>query len=126
MQKIRKLENLHIFLWLLKDTCWVMDYHLMGVLMIFPTLILAFFITWKFRKYTAELFHNLAVCFWISANSTWMIGEFYYDDTFRPYASFFFFSGLLIVSFYYLFLFAKKLRKSSLQTDGGVLNKAEA
>ena len=52
--------------------------------MILPTLSLAIYITWKNRAERAELFHNLAVCFWISANSIWMYGEFYLDDIVNP------------------------------------------
>ncbi|MFM2190236.1 MAG: hypothetical protein RL491_622, partial [Bacteroidota bacterium] len=26
--RIRQYENLHIFLWLVKDTCWIMDWKL--------------------------------------------------------------------------------------------------
>ena len=107
MKSVRKFENLHIFLWLLKDTCWVMDYQMMGIFMILPTLSVAVMITWKTRKIITELFHNLAVCCWILANSVWMIGEFFYDDTSRPYATVFFIMGLLIMSYYYLFLQAK-------------------
>ena len=50
------------------------------MIMIVPTIGLAFYISWISRRDKAELFHNLAVCCWISANSTWMIGEFYYED----------------------------------------------
>jgi hypothetical protein len=104
---IRKLENLHIAFWLVKDTFWVLDFRILGVIMIFPTLFLAFYITYKFRKQVSELYHNLAVCFWILANTTWMIGEFYFDDTFRPYSTLFFITGLIIIAYYYLFIFRK-------------------
>lgn len=70
--------------------------------MITPTLALAIYITFKSRQDKVELAHNLAVCFWIAANSTWMIGEFYYDDTFRPAAIVFFILGLSLMLFYYV------------------------
>jgi hypothetical protein len=54
------------------------------------------------------LLHNLAVCFWITANSVWMTGEFYYDDGTRPYAIIFFIAGLLCVAYYYLGFFRKR------------------
>lgn len=104
---IRKLENTHVALWLLKDTCWVMDFHLAGIIMIVPTLTLAFYITWLFRKVLTELFHNLAICCWIMANSIWMIGEFYFDDSLRHYAAVFFITGLALVAYFYLFIYAK-------------------
>lgn len=107
MKSVRRVENVHIFLWLLKDSCWVMDFQTLGVCMIFPTILVAFLITWRMRKVVTELFHNIAVCCWVCANSVWMIGEFYYDDTTRPYATVFFVTGVLVMAYYYLFLNSK-------------------
>ena len=104
IQSVRKAENAHIFLWLLKDSCWVMDFKIFGVVMIIPTVVVALFITWKTRKVLTELFHNIAVCCWLFANSVWMIGEFYLNDTTRPYAAIFFVAGVLMMTYYYLFL----------------------
>jgi len=100
--KIREYENLHILMWLLKDTCWVMLWKEAGMIMIVPTIAVAIHITWLRRKIKSDLFHNLAVCFWISANSIWMIGEFFLDDTLRPIATMFFVTGLITVTIYYL------------------------
>ena len=41
MKTIRHYENLHIPLWLIKDTCWMMEFKVLGVCMIAPTLIVA-------------------------------------------------------------------------------------
>ena len=101
INKTRKIENFHILLWLIKDLCWVTLSKLAGVLMIFPTLSLALFITWKNRKFRSELLHNIAICFWICANSTWMIGEFYVHDSTRDWAVVFFVLGLLSMLYYY-------------------------
>ena len=123
MKSVRKFENLHIFLWLLKDTCWVMELKALGMFMILPTVAIAVMITVKTRKVNTELFHNLAVCCWILANSIWMTGEFFFDDTFRPYATVFFIIGLLIMSYYYLFLQHKALKlhaEKSLQKEESV------
>jgi|SRR6185436_6181423 len=102
IKSIRGTENMHIAMWLLKDSCWVMDWKIAGICMIVPTLSLAFYITWKMRENKSELFHNLAVCSWIIANSIWMTGEFFYDDTLRPYATVFFAAGVFSVIYYYL------------------------
>ncbi|HEY0668289.1 MAG TPA: hypothetical protein VGD22_08955 [Sphingobacteriaceae bacterium] len=112
LESIRKFENIHIALWLLKDTFWVLDLHILGMFMIFPTLFLAVYITWKFRSIRSETMHNLAVCFWIMANSTWMTGEFFFNDSLRPYATLFFISGLAIVGYHYLFQFKRGLNKN--------------
>jgi hypothetical protein len=97
----RKIENLHILLWLLKDICWAADLKWPGTIMILPTLAVAFWLTWKMRSSYSELMHNLAVILWILANSTWMIGEFFFDDGTRPLALIFFGSGLLLLFVFY-------------------------
>ena len=102
-KNIRRYENLHIFLWLIKDTCWVLDAKILGLIIAVPTISVAIHITWLHRKSVAELLHNLAVCFWISANIIWMIGEFFYDDTTRPIALIFFIAGLSCTGFYYFY-----------------------
>ena len=84
----------------------------MGMVMITPTLLLAIYITWVHRKDKSELLHNTAIVFWICANSVWMIGEFYYEDSIRNYALFFFFAGLLTAAYYYISeVFIKYLKK---------------
>jgi hypothetical protein len=108
LPKIRKIENLHIALWLLKDTCWVLTYKTAGMLMIIPTISVAVYLTVKLRHNTSELLHNLAVCCWIIANSVWMTGEFYAEDTYRPYATVFFGIGLLLMAYYYFIAQYKK------------------
>ncbi len=101
IQKIREYENLHILLWLLKDTCWVMLWRIPGLIMIIPTIAVAIHITWLSRKTPSDLYHNLAICCWISANSIWMTGEFFFEDTLRTPAMFFFAAGLMAVCYYY-------------------------
>ncbi|MDQ3050133.1 MAG: hypothetical protein M3Q95_04535 [Bacteroidota bacterium] len=105
--KIREYENLHILMWLLKDTCWVMNWEFAGIIMIVPTIAVAIHITWLRRDIKSDLFHNLAVCCWISANSIWMIGEFYFDDGLRPFATAFFVAGIASVTFYYVWVLPK-------------------
>ena len=101
-QKFRFYENLHVLFWLIKDMCWCMMFKPLALLMIIPTLLLAFYFTYKFRNDNMELAHNLAVCTWISANSIWMIGEFYFEDGLRIYAASLFGIGLFILAIYYL------------------------
>ncbi len=112
MKNLRAYENLHIVLWLLKDTCWVLTWRVPGLIMIVPTLFVALHITWRSRKTIADFFHNLAVSLWICANASWMIGEFYYDDGTRPIAIVFFVAGISVVAFYYIFLNNRKNREA--------------
>jgi hypothetical protein len=110
IRNIRKQENLHILLWLIKDTFWVLNFQVGGMIMILPTLVVAIAITWRWRHLRSELFHNIAVCFWISANVSWMIGEFFFNDSIRPIAVMFFSLGLFSIAYYYFseFFWKKK------------------
>jgi hypothetical protein len=117
-KNIRQYENLHIAFWLIKDSCWVMSFKTLGMFMIIPTLFVALDIAYKSRKNISDLFHNIAVCLWISANATWMTGEFFYKDTLRPYATVFFALGLIVVAIYYLVFFPKIYREgNTTETD---------
>lgn len=87
-----------------------MEWETGGTVMIFPTLAVAFYITWKSRKVRSELFHNIAVCLWIMANSVWMVGEFYNKET-RHSAVAIFAIGLVLLVFYYLVYFKKDNQK---------------
>jgi hypothetical protein len=113
--KYRRIENLHILLWLIKDACWALNLKYPGMLMIIPTLFVAMLITYQTRKIASEFIHNLAVDFWILANCTWMTGEFFQleENLVGPYGlrqlSLIPFSiGLVILGYYYIFLIHKK------------------
>lgn len=114
--RYRKMENMHILFWLLKDISWCMIWKPLGIAMIFPTLIISIVIAWRTRSFVSELAHNLAVSFWITANSYWMISEFFgFDETpviygiegkflsVIPFAI-----GLLILIYYYVFHRSRK------------------
>ncbi|NDC40571.1 MAG: hypothetical protein EBZ77_03330 [Chitinophagia bacterium] len=102
----RWLENGHIFLWLLKDTCWAMEFKVGGLVMIVPTIAVAIYILWRSRGHRQDFFHNIAVCLWITGNSVWMTGEFFKQE-WRGAATIIFIVGLAIMGFYYLFYFKK-------------------
>jgi len=78
--RFRSMENLHIVFWIIKDMSWCMDWKVLAIAMIVPTLLVAIFNSWRTRHIHSELAHNLAVAFWICANSTWMIMEFIKQD----------------------------------------------
>ena len=103
MNQIRKLENFHILLWLLKDMSWLMLWRPLGIFMIIPTLGCAFLITWKNRHLESELYHNVAIIFWISANSIWMITEFFgLEHELKIIAIVPFIIGLIFIAAYYV------------------------
>ena len=108
--RFRKMENLHIVFWLLKDISWCMIWKPLGIAMIFPTLIIAIIIAVRTRQYMSEVCHNLAIVVWIAANSYWMISEFLHFDekvvfgiyTFKHLSLIPFGLGILILVYYYL------------------------
>lgn len=106
--RIRHIENIHIPLWLLKDTCWLLQWKLLGVTMIVPTLGVAIAIAVKnFRE--DEFWISLAICFWISANAFWMCCEFFSHEELKYYAAYPFASGFICVGWFYgKKLFVKK------------------
>jgi hypothetical protein len=79
----RQMENMHILFWLVKDISWCLVWKPLGIVMIVPTLLAAVVIAWRTRGVKSELAHNLAVIFWIVANSYWMISEFFHFDEIR-------------------------------------------
>lgn len=107
--RYRKIENLHIVFWLFKDISWCMVWKPMGIAMIFPTLIIAIVIAVRTRQFMSEVCHNLAIVFWISANSYWMISEFLKIDehiitgwfTYKHLSIIPFIMGMLPLAYYY-------------------------
>lgn len=102
MFKTRQYENLHIPLWLLKDTCWMLHWKLFGIIMIVPTIAVAFIIVlknWYGKK--DSFWINLAVLFWILGNSYWMLCEFFDHEELKDYAGAAFVAGMLSVAYFY-------------------------
>ena len=121
--RYRKMENMHIIFWLLKDVAWCMIWKLLGIVMIFPTLIISIIIAWRTREIKSELAHNLAITFWISANSYWMISEFFdFDETLfagiegKYFAILPFGIGVLVLVYYYLFEKIKGTKEAQVAT----------
>ena len=108
--RFRRMENLHIVFWLFKDISWCMIWKPLGIAMIFPTLFFAILITIRTKEMVSELCHNLAIVFWITANSYWMISEFFsfdgigvYGDISYKYLSVIPFAlGILVLAYYYI------------------------
>ena len=122
--RFRRLENLHIVFWLVKDISWCMGWRELGILMIIPTLTVAIYISWRTKQIRSELAHNLAVAFWISANSYWMISEFFEFDELpilygyegKYIAMIPFVIGVLILAWYYLIQRRKEAKDENVVT----------
>ena len=120
----RKMENMHILFWLLKDIAWCMVWKPLGLLMVVPTLGIAIVIAWRTRAYVSELAHNLAIVCWITANSYWMGSEFFGFDTVlvaphvtgKHLALVPFLTGLGILVYYYLVQKPRETREAQVAT----------
>lgn len=99
-EKIKKYENLHIVFWLIKDSCWMLEFKWLGILMVIPTLSIAGIIVYITHK-TVDVFLNLAILFWICANSFWMFIEFFTSGELKYWASIPFALGFIFVGIYY-------------------------
>ena len=116
--RFRRMENMHIAFWLMKDISWCMIWKELGITMIVPTLSVAIWIAWKNRTIKSELAHNLAIVFWITANAYWMISEFFSFDeaivwrdfTGKHMALVPFISGAMILLYYYTVQRPRELR----------------
>jgi hypothetical protein len=119
--RYRKMENLHIVFWLIKDISWCLFWRPLGIAMIFPTLFFAILITIRTRQFMSEACHNLAVTLWIAANAYWMLCEFFLLDgikiidqlglgemvffknlTYKDLAVIPFMAGIAVLGYYYL------------------------
>ncbi len=100
LQKIRKYENLHIVFWLIKDTCWMLELKWLGAIMMVPTLFLAGYLIVK-TLHTPNAFLSAAILFWITANSYWMMMEFFNDNHYKNFASIPFAIGFVMVGLFY-------------------------
>lgn len=122
--RYRRLENLHIVFWLLKDISWCMIWKELGIIMIIPTLSAAIYIAYRTREIKSELAHNLAVAFWISANSYWMISEFYGFDEVHIWGGYEgkhlamipFLIGVIILVWYYVIQRTRELKEEKVVT----------
>jgi hypothetical protein len=122
--RYRRMENMHIGFWLMKDISWCLIWKVLGITMIIPTLTVAIVIAWRTRDIKSELAHNLAVAFWITANSLWMISEFFHFDTMIVWKEFTgkhlalipFITGAVILLYYYAVQRPRELRDKTVVT----------
>ena len=81
--------------------CWSIDSKI-GAMLVFPTIAVSIWILMQ-SKTVSAIYHNIAVCFWITANSLWMISELYkFEDKTKPVVIILFSFGLLILAYYYI------------------------
>jgi len=107
------MENLHLPLWLAKDTCWSLQLKVPGMILVMPTLGLAIYLAWRTRKQIADFLPNLAICLWITANSIWMADEFF-DLGIKSISALFFIAGLGVILFWVVRYFPGLWKKAKI------------
>jgi hypothetical protein len=85
----------------MKDSCWMLELKLLGTCMIFPTVFLAVYLAVK-TVGTRDFYLNTAIFFWISANSFWMLMEFFNENQYKNFAAIPFALGFVFVAVFYL------------------------
>ena len=122
--RYRRMENMHIVFWLVKDISWCLIWRELGLAMFIPTLVISIIIAWRTRQMKSELAHNLAITFWICANGYWMISEFFgFDEaivwnefTGKHMALIPFITGAAILLYYYAIQRPREIREHKTTT----------
>ncbi|NOT35943.1 MAG: hypothetical protein HOP11_01035 [Saprospiraceae bacterium] len=102
MSKIKRFENFHILLWLLKDTSWLLEFRIFATMIAIPTIAVAIhiaYLSYKWKKF--DFWLQVAVCFWISANSYWMTCELFGYEELENYAVILFVLGFISTFIYF-------------------------
>ncbi len=104
------VENFHIFFWLIKDISWCLEFKVLGVCMIIPTIFVTILMMRRTRQ-KPDFWVNFSVLFWISANSYWMCMEFFGHVELKDYAVVPFCMGFIA-----FFVYLVKLNKADTNT----------
>ncbi len=80
----------------------MLQWKVAATIMILPTVSVALMIAYKtWKDGDDEFWVNLAICFWIIANSYWMICEFLAHEELKNYAGIPFAAGMISVAYFY-------------------------
>ena len=80
----------------------MLQWKILGVSMIIPTITVALVIAYKtWKDENDECWINFAICFWIGANSYWMLCEFLHHEELKDYAAIPFITGMFCVAYFY-------------------------
>jgi len=98
--KMQKYESVHVVMWLLKDSCWMLELKWLGAIVMVPTILIAAYIVYKTRQ-IREVYVNCAIFFWIVANSYWMMIEFFNNNHHKNLAAIPFALGFVFIFIYF-------------------------
>jgi hypothetical protein len=100
LERLKRYEGLHVFCWLIKDSCWMLEFKLLGTVMIVPTVLLALYFLvagWG----TPDIYLHGAIFCWITANSFWMLMEFFNHEQLKHFSGIPFFLGIASIVGYF-------------------------
>src|SRR5580692_11438871 len=101
----RVVENVPLILNLLKDSSWCYAWVWVGTIAVVPILSYQIYEIWKCRKDVHQTVRSVVAGLVLSANATWMFGDFYFgQDHLRNVARWVFSIGLVIGVAYILFV----------------------
>lgn len=102
---VRGCENVHIYFWIAKDLCWIMNVKEMGMFFgLCAILCLGVLLYHAFRyKNNEEKYFLVPTALWLLGNYIWMSGNLLYGtDIYRFPASCMMMTGLLLIVLYFL------------------------
>jgi len=85
----------------------MLEFKWLGASMVIPTIFLAVYIVIKTLN-SIEVYLNIAVFFWISANSFWMLMEFFNNNQYKHFSAIPFALGFVFV---FLFYYKTQIKK---------------
>lgn len=87
----------------------MLDWRIPGTILVVPTMLVAALIAYYSRNFN-EFWINLAIVFWITANASWMLLEFYRAPDYKYYTLIPFGLGLFCTGVFYY----RRLKKTRL------------
>jgi hypothetical protein len=100
-KNIRKVENLHVFLWLLKNLSWCGLWRLLGMSMALPALFIAVLDRMAYAQSRVGMRTQRRGVLLDLRQHHLDDGEFYFNDHSRKLASGFFYCGMVLLISYY-------------------------
>lgn len=97
-----KFDGIHLLLWLIKDTLWVMGFKYATLLMIIPTVSYTCYLLYKNRENRSFFILYIAILFWLLGNSAWIVNDFFLQNKYNTVCYVFFILGILTTFFHIL------------------------
>ena len=97
-----KFDSIHLLLWLVKDTLWVMGFKYATLFMILPTVGYTFYLLSKNYQDKNYFILYLAILCWLLGNSAWILNDFLFENKYNVICYALFLLGIAIILFHIL------------------------